>query len=219
MEDKITLGYWGFQGLAQPTRYLLAFLELDWTDKQYTSDDEWKADKESIGFDFPNLPYIVDGSAKITESSALLRYLPIRAKKPQMLGGNETDQVLVQQLLGVLVDCRTPLVEAMWAPKDKFEQTRDENFEKKALPKLTSVEKFLGDKDWLLGYPTIADVYLATVLDIGLAMDASKFKNNQKLVDFHKRFFALPQIKKYRESEKWPKLYTAKSGTWTGPSQ
>jgi len=66
-----TLGYWGIRGLAEPIRLLAEYVGVAYTNKKYTSYEEWTADKFSLGFDFPNLPYWVDGSVKITESDAI----------------------------------------------------------------------------------------------------------------------------------------------------
>ena len=47
-------------------------------------------DKKNIGLDFPNLPYLIDGEIKITESLNILTYLPNRFNKPELLGlGND----------------------------------------------------------------------------------------------------------------------------------
>jgi glutathione S-transferase len=54
--------------LAQPIRLLLAFTETDYEEKTFElgpMDDyrncEWFQIKQSLGLDFPNLPYYMDG--------------------------------------------------------------------------------------------------------------------------------------------------------------
>jgi len=55
------------RGRGQVPRLLLAYTGAVWQDVQYTQPDQWfGADKDQLGFDFPNLPYIIDGSLKIT---------------------------------------------------------------------------------------------------------------------------------------------------------
>ena len=72
-------------------RYLLAYAGVDFEDKRYdvTSADgvaEWmKRDKQSLGFDFPNLPYIIDGDFKLTESKAVSTYICDKWA-PELLG-------------------------------------------------------------------------------------------------------------------------------------
>uniref|UniRef100_A0A8C8VVT6 glutathione transferase n=1 Tax=Peromyscus maniculatus bairdii TaxID=230844 RepID=A0A8C8VVT6_PERMB len=36
---------------------------------------QWLNDKFKLGLDFPNLPYLIDGSHKITQSNAIMRYI------------------------------------------------------------------------------------------------------------------------------------------------
>uniref|UniRef100_A0A8D2I2D6 glutathione transferase n=1 Tax=Urocitellus parryii TaxID=9999 RepID=A0A8D2I2D6_UROPR len=36
---------------------------------------QWLSDKFKLSLDFPNLPYLIDGVQKITQSSAILRYI------------------------------------------------------------------------------------------------------------------------------------------------
>ena len=35
----------------------------------------WLPDKYSLGLDFPNLPYWIDGEVKLTQTLAILKYL------------------------------------------------------------------------------------------------------------------------------------------------
>jgi glutathione S-transferase len=63
----ITFGYWGIRGRGQVTRLVLAYLGLPWQEKSYNSHEDWFAnDRQSLGFNFPNLPYIIDGEVKIS---------------------------------------------------------------------------------------------------------------------------------------------------------
>ena len=78
MNSKPTLGYWNIRGLAQPIRYLLVISGADFSEKRYQFGEgssfaevesiqkNWKPDKESLGLDFPNLPYWIDGNIKVS---------------------------------------------------------------------------------------------------------------------------------------------------------
>lgn len=35
--------------------------------------------------DYPNLPYIVDGDYKLSESAAIMNYLPLRYNQPDLV--------------------------------------------------------------------------------------------------------------------------------------
>merc|ERR1712088_124538 len=78
----ITLAYWDIRGLAQPIRMLLEYAGAKYTDKRYNCGDapgfdlsDWTNVKFKLGLDFPNLPYLIDGNIKVTQSNAILRYL------------------------------------------------------------------------------------------------------------------------------------------------
>lgn len=216
MEDKLTIGYWGIQGAAQPTRYVLELLEIPYEDKQYTDRETWGKDKFNLGLAFPNLPYLIDGNVKLTESSALLQYVPIKGKRSDLLGGNEEDKIQVHQLLGVLGDIRTALFETMWTPKDQFDTKKASAFKDTVQPKLGLLSKYLGSKEWLTGHITVADVVLFYITDIITRWDAGQLDDHKNIKEHHERFASISQIKKYRESERFPKLIMPPIATWSG---
>ena len=68
MQKKLVIGYWEIRGLAQPIRYLLEFLQVEYEDKRYHygeapdfNRESWFGVKHTLGFPFPNLPYLIDG--------------------------------------------------------------------------------------------------------------------------------------------------------------
>lgn len=84
------LGYWDMRGFAQPIRSLLHYLEIPFEDVRYSFGDEhdnyqsypnqnsWRTVRETLGLDFPNLPYLIDGSTKLTQ--VLCKFLIIYKK-------------------------------------------------------------------------------------------------------------------------------------------
>merc|ERR1712136_498010 len=141
------LAYWDIRGLAQPIRLLLAYTETKYEDKYYvcgpapTFDKScWFDIKSSLGLDFPNLPYYIDGDVKITQSNAILRYI---GRKHNLLGTNESERICVDMMENEIGDFR------------------------KALPeRLAKFSKFLGENDWLAGENiSIVDFILYEMLD------------------------------------------------------
>lgn len=78
----VVLTYWSARGLTEPIRALLDYVGEDWQDKRLKVSDgeKWFAQKAKLGeqFYFPNLPYLVDGDVKLTQSLAIIRYVKNR---------------------------------------------------------------------------------------------------------------------------------------------
>jgi len=63
------------------------YLNVDFEDKLYEVGEgpdfdksSWLDEKETLGLEYPNLPYLFDGEAKLTETVAIMQYI---AKKYQ----------------------------------------------------------------------------------------------------------------------------------------
>ncbi len=83
-------------------------------------------DKLTLGFDFPSLPYIIDGKIKITESRAIEKYILHRAKRADMLGMNSKEKAFIDNIDGVLRDIFAQLAALFFAPN--FEECRKKTF-------------------------------------------------------------------------------------------
>jgi len=72
----VIVGYWGIRGLGQVARLLLAYNGVDFENHQYTSPDLWfNQDKTALNLEFPNIPYLITPEVRLTESSAIYRYI------------------------------------------------------------------------------------------------------------------------------------------------
>ena len=95
MASEITLGYWALRGKSVLLRALLACTKLPYNNKEYTDTSQWfDKDMEDIGFEYPNLPYLIDSDKKLTEINALAQYIPIRAGRRELVG--DTDDKFIQ---------------------------------------------------------------------------------------------------------------------------
>ena len=68
----LVLGSWKIRGQTQSIRYLLAYLEVEYEEVSYVEREQWTEVKDSLGIDFPNLPYLVRGSLNLTEPIAIM---------------------------------------------------------------------------------------------------------------------------------------------------
>jgi hypothetical protein len=82
LKSKPTLGYWNIRGLGAQCRYLLHYSGVEFEDKMYKygpapdfDRSDWFNEKETLGLDLPNLPYLIDDEIKLTETAAIMKYI------------------------------------------------------------------------------------------------------------------------------------------------
>ncbi|KAF7253599.1 Glutathione S-transferase [Varanus komodoensis] len=187
----VTLGYWDIRGLANPIRLLLEYTGTSYEDKHYSGLGEapdidrsqWTNVKEKLGLDFPNLPYLIDGERKITQSNAILRYI---ARKHKMCGENEDEMIRVDILENQVMDFRMGFARLCYSPD--FEKLKPEYMEQ--LPgKLKQFSQFLGDKKWFVGKKiTYVDFLVYDVLDQQRIFEPKCLDQFRNLKDFLARF-------------------------------
>jgi glutathione S-transferase len=193
--SKLVFGYWKVRGLGQHLRLLLAYTGVDFEEVQYENREQWfDADKKNLGFDFPNLPYLIDGDFKLTESAAIAKYIINRSGKTDLLGKNVEDSGLVNNLIGVLTDALKDIKGLFWN-KD-YENLKIEYLEK-ARPKLDAIKKFVGDNQFAIGYLTLVDFLLAENLYYFETLYPSEKSNYGFWWRIRHNFESLPEIKAY----------------------
>ena len=72
--------------------------------------------------DYPNLPYIQDGDLNLTESLAILSYLPLRAKREDLLGINQYQKIKIDELKLIIDDIMVKLFDICFATKNPEEK-------------------------------------------------------------------------------------------------
>ena len=142
-------GYWkariGPRGSIN--RHLLGYAGVDFEDRRYSAAGPlyWRDDKPNLGFDFPNLPYIIDGDFKITESKAVSYYI-CHKWAPGLLGATPQEKGAIVMMQNVVTDW-------VWtffgmAMKSSEPPSADEVYAKAKIG-LEPIVAYLGDKNWL----------------------------------------------------------------------
>jgi len=204
------LGYWKIRGLAQPIRLMLGYAEVDFEDKLYEvtdgpefSRDSWLNEKFTLGLDFPNLPYFMDGDTKLSQSSAILRHL---ARKHDLLGKTDTEKDRCDQVAEQIVDFRQGFVRLCYGAFFYGTDFKEKGpaYAEGIVKSLTPFEKFLGEEKWLAGASlTWADFIFWEMLDQHLLFKPGCLGELPKLAAYHQRFKDEPKIKKFMESPKY----------------
>lgn len=206
--QKVILGYWNTRGAAEPIRTLLEYLGIPYAQEKYTYNEEWLEKKPNVKFQFPNLPYLIDGNKTLTETHAIHAYLCIKANKPEMIGKGE-DIVEFTQLKGVYSDLHKGLVSPIHTSKsfDELRSSIDKYMQSHGKYKLSGFNQILGNREWILGYLTHLDFQLTELFERFKQLDEEV--GTRVMVDFRnlqvhpQKLYELPNIKAYRQSERF----------------
>ncbi|CAH1782508.1 unnamed protein product [Owenia fusiformis] len=203
----VIFAYWKIRGLAQAVRLLLNYVGEEFEDKMYEcgpapdfSRECWYKEKYTLGLDFPNLPYYIDGDIKITQSNAILRTI---ARKHNLCGTTDLERAHCDMMADQAMDFRNGFVRLCYNPKYN-EEMRAQYL--KELPEkfLNSFSKYLGEKPYFCGENlTFVDFHMYELLDQHKVFEPTILNNYANLQAFTARFEALPEIKKYMASDKF----------------
>ncbi|XP_057649483.1 glutathione S-transferase Mu 6 [Chionomys nivalis] len=213
----VILGYWDIRGLGHAIRLLLEYTETSYEEKRYAMGDapdydrsQWLNDKFKLGLDFPNLPYLIDGSYKITQSNAILRYL---GRKHNLCGETEEERVRVDIVEKQVMDTRIQMGTLCYSPD--FEKRKPEFL--KGLPgQLKLYSEFLSQRPWFAGDQiTFADFLVYDVLDQHRIFEPTCLDAFPNLKDFVARFEGLKKISAYMKSNRFlPSPLYLKQAMW-----
>ncbi|XP_069862323.1 glutathione S-transferase Mu 2-like [Dipodomys merriami] len=201
----VTLGYWDIRGLAHAIRLLLEYTDTSYEEKRYTIGDapdydrsQWLSEKFKLGLDFPNLPYLIDGAHKITQSNAILRYI---ARKHNLCGETEEEKIRVDILENQAWDTRMQLARICYSPD--FEKLKPEFLE--GLPdKMKLFSQFLGKRPWFAGDKiTFVDFLAYDILDQHRMFEPKCLDAFPNLKDFMSRFEGLNKISTYMKTSRF----------------
>jgi len=217
----LKLGYWNIRGLAQASRFMLEYTGVAYNDVLYVQagpnapvpfdKSEWFDVKNTLGFEFPNLPYLIDGDLKLTQSQAVMRHIARKCPEKNMFGSNDLEMCAIDTLLGEYSDKKGKMTNLQYSDGvtgagESFiigEGSEDMKAH------LTKFSNFLGDKEWFVGgRVTVADCcmyeYLFQCFCYAERAQVSNYRIQFPLLnDFCRRFEGLSSIKAYMASERY----------------
>ena len=143
-------------------QYVLELCKLSYEYKRYEVGDapeyskqSWIEEKNSLDLDFPNLPYLIDGDFKITETLPIMRYLA-RKYKPELLGVTIEEQATVDMLANVVFNAYWETIYIAYDKEDGVQDYLDTSYKM-----LAPINRFLGNKMFLVGdQVTYVDIFL-----------------------------------------------------------
>ncbi|CAG2105612.1 unnamed protein product, partial [Medioppia subpectinata] len=204
LDQRLSGGYFKVRGLAQPIRLLLKYAGVKFTDKYYsmgsTSEEaikeDWANKKFTLGLDFPNRPYYIDGSVKLTQSTAIMRHL---ARKHGLVATDETGLTRQDVFEQQLADIKSGYIKVVHS---KDVETEKAKYVAEVLPQqLDSLSRFLGTRLWFTGnHINYVDFLAYEILFRFRQLSAENVDKHQNLVQLYNRFESLPAIKAYINS-------------------
>merc|ERR1719263_956852 len=197
----LTLGYWKIRGLASNIRFQLAYSGItDYNMVEYEQGEGpdfdrscWTDVKPTLGLDFPNLPYLIDGDFKLTETLAIHKYLADKYK-PALLGSDAAQKGQLAMVQGIIADFKGAITGPCYAkPADQAA------LQAKIADKLPPIVKFLGDKKFLVGdNETYMDFYFYEALQMAYhVIQPELFTQFPTLKTYCDSVANLPGLKEY----------------------
>ena|ERR550525_158487 len=198
-QSRPTFGYWPIRAgpRGNVNRYILGYAGVDFEDHRFTK-EEWDSSKNNLGLDFPNLPHIIDGDFKLSESKAVTVYICDRWA-PDLMGSTPEERATVIMIQQVAIDAFMAGAGSAFSNPDK-----EVLFEKIAAA-LGPLATYLGDKSFLHGNSVrMTDFILWELIETGNAAAGDDRLGQQypKLKAFHERVLALPTFAAYWNSDK-----------------
>ena len=206
--NKIVLGYWKIRGLVEQIVLLLEVLGVDYELKQYTQGDgpefdrsEWLDVKFTLGYEFPNLPYLQDGDLKLTETSAIMSYLCDKYNS-DLLGKTVEDRAITNMVFNIVQNAKNKITGPCYGGSDKSQVLEA------AVTHFEPLVKFIGDKKFLTGDNyTWVDLYWFETVELADKVSEGKiFETYPALKEYQTRVYEIEAVKAYRTGPKWENL-------------
>ena len=217
----VTLGYWKIQGLGQPIRLLLEYAGIPYEEKVSHCVEKadgsfdkssWFDEKFKIGLPFPNLPYLIDGELKLTQTIAILQHL---ADEAGLAGKSPEERASATMLFGLSQDVRKQYTNAAYNPR--FDDMRDglvDHLKSTALPELEAyvgatphggkAKRSSGNGLHLVGGAmTYVDLLWFDLLAQFLKIEPTVLDNLPNLKEIHATVLGTPSIAAYLASPKY----------------
>jgi len=255
--SEMTLGYWKTRGLAQAARVLMTYAGMEFENKMFeqtpcprpipkklfpghpypsieafeASQKCWIDVKPTVMGDYhsPNLPFLIDGGVKLTESNAILRYLGHKAVAkggdlstlmggtPQECANNEfmidkameLRNLVVELGYGTFAGGTDPQFEGQDATQywNKLASEYKQGMKADSGPaSLVMFEKYIGEGVYFAGNNvTVCDFHMYELLDQQRdALGSDVYEGFPKIQLFLEKFGSLPKVKEAYEKYKLP---------------
>lgn len=187
------LTYFDFTALAEPIRFLLSYLNIDFEDVRFQR-EQWPAIKPTMPFG--KVPVLeIDGKV-LNQSTAITCYL---SKKAGLAGSDDWESMLIDITVDNIHDLRQAI--ALYA-YDSNEETKKEKYTpliNETIPfYMDKFEKIVEENNgyFVNGKLSWADLFFVAVLDyLNFMAKIDLLEGRPKLTTLKEQVLAVPQIK------------------------
>jgi glutathione S-transferase len=156
-----------------------------------------------LNLDFPNLPYLLDGDLKLTQSKAVLYYL---GRKYNLMGTTPKEEAHVMMLCEEAHDLRMKSNGVFYTPEGESETARKAFVDTTLAEHLQKFDDYIGKNQtkFLVGnQPTVADFQVFEYIDACLYLDEgnSVLDKYSNVKQFLNTIRELPELKDYIAKE------------------
>ena len=152
----------------------------------------WMNVKPTLGMDFPNLPYLIHGDFKMTETLAIHKYLA-DTYKPELLGKTPQERARAQMLWNVCSDLK------MKATVPCYTDGNKQAIIDATAAAMPAIVKALGAQKFLVGEePVFTDFFFFELLQsLIFVTEGQVLKDFPTLDTYNKNFKELSGVKEY----------------------
>lgn len=149
----------------------------------------WLDVKETLGFEYPNLPYLIDGDVKLTETAAIMQYVA-KKYRPTLLGTSAAEVGRISMLLDKVHTLKMKATMPCYTTGDT------EAIIEECRPLLAKIVEVMGDSEWIAGAGiTWLDFYFAELIAmLNAVSDGLFYAEFPKTQDYWDRFINLPNL-------------------------
>ncbi|XP_022173689.1 glutathione S-transferase-like [Myzus persicae] len=189
------LTYFNFPALAEPIRFLLSYLKIEFEDVRFER-EEWPSIKPKMPF--LQVPILeIDGKI-LNQTSAICRYL---SKKVGLAGSDDWESLLIDIAVDNFTDFRKAIALAAFDPNEESKAKKFETLINETIPfYMNKFENIVGENDgyFVNGKLSWADLYFVAIIDfLGYLAKVNLLEGRTKLQELKKNVSEIPEIKSW----------------------
>ena len=158
----------------------------------------WVSVKNTLGLDFPSIPYLIDNGNTLTDPYAIMVYIT-SSYCPELMGATPQEQGELDMLYSQLKDVKSAITGPCYVGQDRAVLSQT------AKNKMAPIVAYLGKKQYLVGdHLTFLDFYLLEQCDFVQWLTKNEFfDENKNVARYVKHIKGIRQIKRYIKSDRF----------------